>query len=228
MNVTHTLRTHLDNNRASVSVAAYEASRTLPSRQGASWGIWGERTGDLSVFSDSAEAAPRLRRDVVLIGANFGLGGDVGEFKAFQNFHASSSGGDTKLRRGLTGTVLEGAFLTDIVKDYPTKYANKLAAEIKAGHLDTTKHVAEGFAAEQEALSLGPDTLYIPMGVRTRELWDLLVARGVLPANQRVFHREYGNGPLFKGKPVRNLTHYAAAVNMVDAVAALLDQESLH
>lgn len=208
-------------------MAEYEASKALDSRQGASWAIWGATTGDLSIFEDSAAAAPLLRKDVVLIGANFGLGGDAGAFKPFQNFHARTSGGDTKLRKALTGTALEGAFLTDLVMDYGTKYADRLGAEIRAGALDIEKHVVAGFRAEQEALGLGPETLYIPIGGRTRELWDLLVDRGAIPAAQRVFHGEYGNGPLFRGRAVHNLTHYSAAVNMTQAVGATLAQPSV-
>ena len=208
-----------------VSVAEYEASRRLDSRQGASWAVWGTTTGDLSIFDDAERVVPRLRKDVVLIGANFGLDkGDAGGFRPFQNFHSAKSGGDTKLRNGVTGTVLEGAFLTDLVKDYPTKYANGLAQEIRTGSLDTERHVRSGFKAEQEALGLDVDTLYIPVGATTRALWDLLVTRGVIPAEQRVFHRRFGAGPLFAGKPVTNLRHYSGSVNMVAAVEALLAQ----
>lgn len=219
-----TLGEHLSTPVA-VSVAEYEASQCLNPRQGASWAVWGERTGDLSVFDDASLIAPRLRKDVVLIGANFGLDkGDAGGFRPFQNFHSAKSGGDTKLRNGVTGTVLEGAFLTDLVKDYPTKYANGLAKAIRNGSLDTRRHVRSGFEAEQKALGLDVDTLYIPVGATTRTLWDLLVTRGVIPAEQRVFHRHFGAGPLFAGKPVTNLRHYSGSVNMVAAVQALLAQ----
>lgn len=223
-----TLRDHLTAVRTGVSAAEFEASRALDPRQGSSWAIWGETTGDLSVFENSVTIAPHLRKDVVLIAANFGLSDDEGRFSSFQNFHARKHRGDTKLRKALTGTVLEGAFLTDIVKDHGTKYATRLGAEIRAGIIDTHTHVVSGFEAEQRALGLGPSTLYIPVGARTRELWDLLVRRGEIPATQRVFHREYGNGPQFTGKPVRNLAHYSAAVNMVDAVESLLAQPALN
>ena len=219
-----TLGEHLSTPVA-VSVAEYEASRRLDSRQCASWAVWGTTTGDLSIFDDAERIVPRLRKDVVLIGANFGLDkGDAGGFRPFQNFHSAKSGGDTKLRNGVTGTVLEGAFLTDLVKDYPTKYANGLAQKIRSGSLDTDRHVRSGFEAEQEALGLDVDTLYVPVGASTRTLWDLLVKRGVIPAEQRVFHRNFGAGPLFAGKPVTNLRHYSGSVNMVAAVEALLAQ----
>lgn len=127
-------------------------------------------------FDDSAAIAPQLRKDVVLIGANVGLGGDPGDFPIFKNFHAQKSGGDSKLRK---------------------------------------------------ALGLSLETLYIPMGGTTRALWDLLVNQGLIPAEQRVFHRGFRGGPHFNGKPVENLRHYSGAVNMVDAVQALLAQPSL-
>lgn len=228
MNQKHTLADDLITTRTEVSTAEYEASRALPPRQGASWAVWGESTSDLSIFGDSTAIAPRLRKDVVLIAANFGLSGAAGEFRSFQNFHARTHGGDSKLRTALAGTALEGAFITDIVKDYATKDAAGLRAEIRKGMLDTRRHVVAGFLAEQEALGLERSTLYIPIGVRTRELWDFLVQRGDIPADQRVFHHEYGNGEFFRGKPVRNLAHYSAAVNMAGAVAALLAQPRLH
>lgn len=226
----NTLNDHLIVNRSGVSVAEFEASKELGPSEGvggaASWAVWGEETGDLTIFEDSAAITPLLRKDVVLVGANFGLAGDPGEFPTFKNFHGEKLGPDTKLRKALTGTALEGAFLTDIVKDYPTKDASGLAAEIKSGKLDIGRHVLSGFKAEQEALGLSLDTLYIPMGNTTRELWDLLVDRGVIPAEQRVFHRLYGGESLFMGKPVRNLRHYSGAVNMAEAVRALLAQPS--
>lgn len=221
-----TLAEHLSTPVA-VTTAEYEASRRLKPRQGASWAVWGETTGDLSVFDDADALVPRLRKDVVLIGANFGLGNDSDDFASFQNFHSPTSGGDTKLRNGVRGTVLEGAFLTDLVKDYPTKYANGLAGEIRSGALDTDRYVRSGFEAEQVALGLNADTLYIPMGGTTRELWDLLVKRGVIPAEQRVFHRHFGAGPLFDEKPVVYLRHYSGSVNMVAAVQALLAQVAI-
>ena len=225
--MTKTLGQELAQFKLTVTPDQYAASRALPARQGGSWALWGSTTSDLSVFDDDAAAAARLRRDVVLIGANFGLGGDAGVFRPFQNFHASSSGGDSKLRGALAGSVLEGAFLTDLVKDYPTKYANGLAGEIRRGELDVETFVAKGFRAEQASLGLDCETLYIPIGGRTRELWDRLVRRGVIPEAQRVFHREYGGGPAFRGKPVRNLAHYSGAVSMVAAVGALLSQHRL-
>lgn len=67
----------------------------------------------------------------------------------------------------------------------------------------------------------------MPMGQRTRDLWDLLVNRGVSSHEIRAFYREYGNEPLFNQKPVRNLPHYAAAVNLAQAVKAQLAQPTL-
>lgn len=125
MGITKTLNDDLIANRTGVSIAEFEASRGLGAREGvggaASWAVWGNENDDLTIFEDSAVISPRLRKDVVLIGANFGLGGDEGEFSPFKNFHARKSGGDSKLRKAIMGTALEGAFLTDIVKDYPAE-----------------------------------------------------------------------------------------------------------
>lgn len=220
-----TLRAQLESSPRNVSIAEFEASKGVGTA--ASWAVWGDKVGDLSVFDDSEAVVRRLRKDVVLIGANFGASGDGGEFATFKNFHARSSGGDSKLRNGVQGTVLEGAFLTDLVKDYPTKDASGLIADIKTGKLAPKEHVLEGFEAEQEALGLDRDTLYVPIGGTTRELWDFLVSEGYIPETQRVFHRAYGGGSLYRGKPVVNLRHYSSAVNMVEAVEALLSQPAI-
>lgn len=125
----------------------------------------------IAFICDADTLLPRLRKDIVLIGANFGLGKDGDDFASFQNFHSPTSGGDTKLRNGVRGTVLEGAFLTDLVKDYPTKYAGGLAKEIRSGALDTDRDVRSGFEAEQEALGRDLDntaTTQSSASVRTR------------------------------------------------------------
>lgn len=217
-----TLGEKLIHHRAPVTASQYEAARALDPRQGASWAVWGATTGDLALFDDVATIVPRLRNDVVLIAANFGLGGDTGEFAPFRNFHASSSGGDSKLRRGITGTPLEGAFLTDIVKDFPTKYADGLARGITEGAIDVDNHIRRGFDQERDALGLTDETLYIPIGGNSRSIWDLLVRMGVLPRGQRVLHREYSPATSKRGTPVLELPHYSNAVNMTAAVQSLL------
>lgn len=201
----------------------FSASRTVGSA--ASWAVWGDKTGDLSLFDDTDALLPRLRKDVVVIAATFAPGGTLTNSPPFRNFHAHRSAADGRLRSGLTGSPLEGAFLTNIVKDFPTMYANGLQQDIRYGDLDVERHIVEPFFAEQRALNLGPDTLYIPVGIHARELWDFLVERGDLPDDQRVFHRMVApGGPRHRGHLVRELRNFSGPVNMPEAVELLLSQ----
>ncbi|MCH1883962.1 hypothetical protein [Agrococcus sp. ARC_14] len=217
-----TLQDHLAESRVAVTSRDFELSKSLGTA--ASWAVWGSEVGDMSVFDDAALITPQLRKDVVLIGANFGMIRDDEVIQRFKNFHAGRSGGDAKLRRGIEGTPLEGAFLTDLLKDYPTPDTQGLKKAILSGEIDIRKHVVEGFAEEQAALGLDTNTLYIPLGRTTQELWELLVALGHIRADQRVFHRIGNGGPTYNNAVVQNLRHYASAVNMSKAVAALLEQ----
>lgn len=205
------LQNYLDSNRQPVSPSEFAETKLLPPYNGSSWAVWGENTHDLSIFEDAEEIASRLRKDVVLVGANFGGGedNDVSTMKPFQNFHTKGHRPDGKLRNAVTGTALEGAFMTDLVKNYPTKNASSLARDIVDPSFDFEKHIVAPFRAEQNALGLNEDTLYILMGGNTLKIWNVLVERGVFSSQQRF----------------TTMKHYAAAVNLVDEVNNLLKQD---
>jgi hypothetical protein len=70
---------------------------------------------DLSIF-DEEDALLKLQPDIILVGLNFSKSGVV--TNSFQNFHGSG-GGAYKIRYALEGTPLWGAYMTDIIKDFP-------------------------------------------------------------------------------------------------------------
>lgn len=213
--------------RSIVTRKQFDESRSLPLQYGTSWAVWGSDVGDMSVFDDVESVVPRLRRDVVLIGVNPGAQKDQRAPQAFQNFHLTSN--DAKLRNAVVGTDLEGALLTDLVKDFATAHASELLAEVRAGRIRLDEKVTEGFRAEQEALGLNEDTLYVPVGKAARLLWDELVRKGAIPESQKVFHKLYGGGPKLEREPiaVENLPHYSGAVDLRKAVSTLLAQPAL-
>lgn len=213
----------LKKNLLSVSASEFDATKKLPPYNGSSWAVWGKTTFDLSIFDNAEAVVPRLRKDVVIMGANFG-GTDNGshlQMQPFQNFHTKGHGPDTKLRNAVTGTALEGVFLSDLVKNYPTQYANKLAKEIFEPDFDLGGKVIEPFEAEQEALGLTEDTLFILMGANTVKVWDALVEYGVISKKQRVFHKEYVYSP--EGREhLLTMPQHSASVSLADKVSALL------
>ena len=93
----------------------------------ASWAIWkevGEKAksnmGDLNVLDpqQNPDVLSELKPDVVFVGLN--VSRDIGDFEPFSNFHPTySTAHDYKTRFALKGTEFWGAYMTDIIKDYP-------------------------------------------------------------------------------------------------------------
>jgi len=95
----------------------------------ASWAIWAEESDtptsnmeDLSVFEDR-NILSELNPNIILVGLNFSVAGVVQ--KPFQNFHGTG-GGAYKLRYALKGTPFWGAYMTDIIKDFPEADSNNV------------------------------------------------------------------------------------------------------
>ncbi|PYY64420.1 hypothetical protein DEJ30_08115 [Curtobacterium sp. MCPF17_003] len=136
-----------------------------------SWGIWGKTTSDLSVFYMENKPWERLRSDVFFMGGNTGKLGPEGLGK-FQNFHAKGHGGDGSLRNALTGGLVEGAYLTDIVKDYPTTDSGPLLKAIAAGDVDVHKHVVEPLEEELRLVNSPEQVTIILLGGSTVNVWN--------------------------------------------------------
>jgi hypothetical protein len=92
----------------------------------ASWAVWAEvaekpksNVGDLSVLDPDINPAllSLLREDVVMVGLNFSRSVLT---EPFRNFHdPSGRAHDFKIRYAFRGTEYYGAYMTDIIKNFP-------------------------------------------------------------------------------------------------------------
>ncbi|MBR4791372.1 MAG: hypothetical protein IK024_10815 [Treponema sp.] len=103
----------------------------------ASWAVFAEETdkpksnmGDISILEpdNNPELLKILKTNVIMVGLNFSHEvGDQNSF-VFKNFHDSSRyAQDYKIRYAFRNTEYYGAYMTDIIKNYPQKDSNKVA-----------------------------------------------------------------------------------------------------
>jgi len=100
-----------------------------------SWAIYADKTDgeksameDISFFDDPSILL-RLKPNIVLVGLNISKRID----RVFGNFHpTSSSAQDYKIRHAVKNSVFEGAYMTDIIKDFEQKNSGKLMKYLSA------------------------------------------------------------------------------------------------
>ncbi len=83
--------------------------------------------GDLSIFDDE-DIVSKLNPNKILVGLNMSVSGVVK--KPFQNFHGPG-GGAYKIRHALQGTSFWGAYMTDVIKDFPEKESGKMMSYLR-------------------------------------------------------------------------------------------------
>ncbi|GHV25199.1 hypothetical protein AGMMS4952_02370 [Spirochaetia bacterium] len=111
---------------------------TLP--QVASFALWDEKNPkDLAIIEDSID---ELKVHYVFVALNFG-GNDTERapwWKDWNNFHCTTgpNGGDSRLQNLLNKSKFKGAYMTDIIKNYPTPSAAHLA---KMQDIDEPTHI---------------------------------------------------------------------------------------
>ena len=106
--------------------------------QQASWAVWAKQgdtptsnMGDMSVLDPDRNKTllSELNPHVVLVALNFSI--DI-KHKSWENFHKyRPHATDFKTRYALRDTPLWGAYMTDILKDYPEKDSQKVNAHLK-------------------------------------------------------------------------------------------------
>ena len=104
----------------------------------ASWAIWAEEgetpksnIGDLSVFDVAKNKVllNTLNPNVILVGLNFAHVVEEKDAHPFHNFHnGGAHATDFKLRYGLRNTPLWGAYMTDIIKDFPERESDNVVS----------------------------------------------------------------------------------------------------
>lgn len=100
-----------------------------------SWAIYADKTDreksgmdDISFFDDPS-ILHKLNPNIVLVGLNISKRID----RVFGNFHpTTSSAQDYKIRHAIKNSVFEGAYMTDIIKDFEQKNSGKLMKYLSA------------------------------------------------------------------------------------------------
>ncbi len=106
--------------------------------QHASWAVWAKQgttptsnMGNMSVLDPeiNKNLLSELNPDIVLVALNFSI--DI-KHEPWENFHKyRPHATDFRTRYALRDTPLWGAYMTDILKDYPEKDSNKVKAHLK-------------------------------------------------------------------------------------------------
>ena len=160
----------------------FQASRNFTNA--ASWALWGNSVHDLDVFKDENEPWGNLRKDVVLLGGNFGsLDAGFPALETFENFHylnpktGKPSSGDSKLRNQLTGGPVAGAFMSDVIKYSPTPYSGDLLKRLKLDpkHPDAIaldKCFFEPLYQEFTELKMPDSAVFVLFGEGTLKVWE--------------------------------------------------------
>jgi hypothetical protein len=143
----------------------------------ASWAVWdqvGEKPksniSNMGIFDVSArgEILNVLRTDIVFVALNFSR--DVEMQEPFLNFHdANPYGQDYKLRHALVGTDFYGAYMTDLVKDFPQISSKDVMKHLKENPCEIMKQI-DSFKDEMKFIGAEKPTI-LALG---RNVYDLL------------------------------------------------------
>jgi hypothetical protein len=132
-----------------------------------SWALFGKKDkkdksgmGDLTVFDPSINKKlyQQLNPNIVIIALN--VSENIDKRPDFSNFHVEGKGYDFKMRYAFNGTILSGAYMTDIIKNFVGKNSK-----------DTMKKLKEKPVLEKENIE-----------IFTREIKDLGVSNPILIA----------------------------------------------
>lgn len=181
-------------------------------RQHASWAVWGITTHDLTVFQ-KPQLWEQLRKDVFIFGGNTGKfrGGHTANFS---NFHTPDHKGDERLRKAITGTPLEGAYLSDIVKNHPTRHSEALLEDIHADKVNIRTQVVQPLQQELNLLDAPDPTMLILLGMPgTAKVWDAVTNHPAFPASLTSRFRV-----------VKGVQHHTYAKDLPDQIRKRLDR----
>lgn len=131
----------------------------------ASWAIWGtpkkgtSDTSDLSPFGDSeiGLTLPKLHTRIILVALN--ISGPLD--RPLSNFHGGSR--DFMLRDAVAGTMFEGAYMTDLIKNYEDKNAASVVKFFRANKSEFDQHV-KFFLEELEFVGATKKSVLVALG----------------------------------------------------------------
>jgi hypothetical protein len=132
-----------------------------------SWAIWAEQLdtiksgmGDISFFENpTITTLNMLKPNIILVGLN--ISKDIP--KNFSNFHPNySQNNDYKTRYALKDTILWGAYMTDIIKDFEEKVAGNLIKYLNKNKIFEKENIDK---FEKELIDIGAkDPIIIAFG----------------------------------------------------------------
>lgn len=166
-----------------------------------SWAIWGEdvegkpkaNMGDMSVFNldKNKSLLKTLKTDIIIVGLNFSR--DVHFKYPFQNFHDSDGrANDFKLRYALKGTHYYGAYMTDIIKDYPKVDSNEVKKDTKDNPSIISDNIA-GFKKELEFIGANKP-LIICLGTQVYDILSKNLEKDYYSVLIKIYHYSYRIG----------------------------------
>jgi hypothetical protein len=160
----------------------------------ASWAIWDKKIKgkNKDIPQVVEENVAKLKGNIVFVALNFGnKTGDWENWKDWQNFH-----GVKKLIDLLSGTRFEGAYMTDIIKNYHKSNSGEVMALIKNDEKKRNKNI-DFFFKEIESLKAKNIEMYL-FGGAVEYIFEKYVMR----------HKDFG---LFRQKvsKCRKIYHYA-------------------
>lgn len=144
-----------------IEQSAYDKLREKYSKD-ASWAIWEpigdtptSNVGDMSVFDEPF--IDKLNSNFVLVALNkSGDSDNVQETKDWGNFHSEHRGTcDHRLRYAISGTVIEGSYMTDIIKKHIESDSSILVKDIKSNEEKLAENI-ESFKDELNILGGKP------------------------------------------------------------------------
>jgi len=120
----------------------------------ASWAVWSDEKDtptsnmeDVSFFDDK-EIYKQLNPNIILVGLNISTTFDE---TPFLNFHGKG-GGAYKIRYATKDTPYWGAYLTDIIKDFPEKHSGNVMKYLRQHNDIVTRNIS---SFEQELEDIG-------------------------------------------------------------------------
>lgn len=159
----------------------------------ASWALWSSTqdsdTSDTSIFDlvPGNKNLERLHSNIVFVALNIS-----GQIKIpFGNFHGGKR--DFMLRDAVSNTLLEGAYMTDLIKDYEDKNAASVVRYFKNHPKEFEQHVTKFRQELADVCSMREPTL-IALGNGTFELL------GKVNINLRIHRLTHYSAPISKLK----------------------------
>ena len=130
-----------------------------------SWAIWADSqssdTSDISMFEGDSlvDSIKIMNTRFVFVALN--ISGPIDVCKPFGNFHGGKR--DFMLRDAIKDTVLEGAYMTDIIKLHPDKNASSVTSYFKNNPEKLAEHF-NTFIDEIDLLGASRDSVLIALG----------------------------------------------------------------